>query len=163
MARLCSICSHSSREEIDRLLVEGSTPNTKIATIFAVSEASIRRHKREHLPQELAKAQEASEVVQADSLFEQAKKLEEKAWSLLCRAENEGDLRAAFQGIRACKDSLELFARVSGQLQPEKLLVQIEPAINAIVIILREELDDPDTIQRVSQRLLNEAGGDVDV
>jgi len=64
MPQPCTICTHTSRPEIDRLIVSGE-PNQRVATKFGVTESAIRRHRASHLPQALAKAQAAKEVARA--------------------------------------------------------------------------------------------------
>ncbi|WP_157833915.1 hypothetical protein [Candidatus Methanoperedens nitratireducens] len=76
------------------------------------------RHK-DHLPVELTKAQAAQEVAQADTLLDQVKQLQRKAWELLGKAEAAGDLRTALQGVREAKGCLELLAKLQGELQQE--------------------------------------------
>jgi len=65
----CKLCSHPDRAEIDRVLAEGRMSNRALATKCDVSEATIRRHKANHLPALLAKAEEAKEVARADDLL----------------------------------------------------------------------------------------------
>lgn len=48
MSRSCSICTHSERLEIDRLLLRGDSI-AGIARNFAVSEDSLARHRDKHL------------------------------------------------------------------------------------------------------------------
>ncbi len=76
MARPCSVCRHPERAAIDAALVAGE-PYRRVASRFETSEASIRRHKG-HLSQHLARAHEAKEVAQADSLLDQLKALPRK-------------------------------------------------------------------------------------
>ena len=77
MSRKCSVCTHAKRGEIDNALVRGDS-NRRIATQYRLTESSLRRHKAGHLPQSLAKAQEAEEVANADDLFGQLRELQ--AW-----------------------------------------------------------------------------------
>jgi hypothetical protein len=48
MARPCSVCSHTSRAEIDREL-GGLRPVADVARMFEIGESSLRRHARNHL------------------------------------------------------------------------------------------------------------------
>ena len=68
MGQRCSICRHPHREEIDRALIAGE-PRRRIAARYAVSETSLRRHAKNHLPEKLARAQEVQDVVSADKLL----------------------------------------------------------------------------------------------
>ena len=67
MPRTCSICTHLQRGEIDEALVAGMSYRS-ITERFSVSAGAIARHKQEHLPGHLAKAQEAAELARADNL-----------------------------------------------------------------------------------------------
>lgn len=160
MARPCSICNHVSREEIDKALIEGKSLSGIVSLYPDITKSALHRHKENHLPQTLLMAREAKEIAHADNLLSQAQSLQDKALSLLKQAEAAGELRTALTGVREARACLELLGKVSGQLPPEKILVQLEPTINQIVFILRQEIRDPETLQRISQRLLQEAGSE---
>jgi hypothetical protein len=158
MARPCSICSHLNREEIDRALIEGKSLSEIVSLFPAITKSALHRHKESHLPQMLAQAKEAREVAQGDTLLSQVRSLQNKALSILKRAEEAGELRTALQGVREARACLELLGKTSGQLPPEKILIQFEPIVTQIVLILRQEVRDPETLKRISDRLLIEAG-----
>jgi hypothetical protein len=111
MARVCTVCSSPVREAIDRALVAGE-PNRRLAADYGLSEASIRRHKAEHLPDALVKAQAALEVLAADDLLSKAQALGARALKILECAEKTGDLRTALHAIRESRGCLELQARM---------------------------------------------------
>lgn len=69
MAMNCTVCAHEKRREIDRLLTAGQGSNRRIATQYSVTEAAIRRHKAEHLPETLVRAEEAKEEAHAADLM----------------------------------------------------------------------------------------------
>lgn len=115
MPRACSICSHAEREAIDRALTE-STPNRRIAAQFGVTEQALRRHKAGHLPAALVNATKAHEAARADTLLDQVRHLQKKALGILAKAEAAGDLRAATAAIREARGSLELLAKLVGEL-----------------------------------------------
>lgn len=48
MGRICHICAHPNREEIDRELAAGGSP-TRIARRYRASKDSMRRHATNHL------------------------------------------------------------------------------------------------------------------
>jgi hypothetical protein len=58
MPRVCKICVHADREAIDRALVAGAAIRG-LSALYRVSEDSIARHKATHIPEALAKSQEA--------------------------------------------------------------------------------------------------------
>src|SRR5215207_4306115 len=90
--RRCSICQHERLEEINQALVR-STALAEIAALFRVSDDALSRHKTNHLPATLIKAQEAQEVAQADDLLEEVRSLQARALVILDRAEGVGVLR----------------------------------------------------------------------
>lgn len=118
MARKCVVCEHEKINEINEALLAGETYRN-IAKRFSVSISSLSRHKNQHIPKAMTKAQEAQEVAQADNLLEQVQNLQAKALSILAKAEAAGDLRTALQGIREARSCLELLAKLQGELQQE--------------------------------------------
>jgi hypothetical protein len=70
MPRTCAICQHPSRADIDKVLAAG-TSYRNIAKQHNVSPQAMFRHKDEHIPATLAKAEAAKEVARADTLLEQ--------------------------------------------------------------------------------------------
>ena len=140
MAQVCKVCSHPRVDEINRLLIE--TRNiSELSRRFGVPWDSLKRHRELHLPVRLAKAKEASEVAQAGTLLEQVQSLQQKALSILNKAEAAGQLNVALAGIREARSCLELLAK-------------LDINISDIIEILGQEVKDPDTLERISQRLL---------
>jgi len=115
MPRTCTACSHPQRPEIDRALVEGATYRT-IADRFGLSETALKRHKSDHLPGHVAKAQEAKQVADADDLLHQLKALRNRAIGILQKAETAGDYRTALAGIREARGCIETLMEVEGEL-----------------------------------------------
>ena len=121
MPRSCSVCEHPKRETIDRALV-GSASNRSVASLYDVSEAAVRRHKANHLPAKLVMAVKAAEVVEADTLLDQVKGLQSRAYGILDRAEEAGELRTALSAIREARGNLELLAKLLGELDERPVL-----------------------------------------
>lgn len=117
MPRKCTICEHEQVEAINQELIRGMSYR-KISQKFSLSYDALYRH-REHIPAEIAKAQQIDEAARADSLFFQVKELQAKAWELLNKAEAAGELKTALIGVREAKGCLELLAKVQGELDQE--------------------------------------------
>jgi hypothetical protein len=115
MPRTCTVCEHPRREEIDRALVAGDA-NTKLSSVFAVSEQALRRHKGSHLPAKLVMAQAAEEEAEADKLLGQVRDLQRRVLDILDKAEEAGELRTALSAIREARGNLELLAKLLGEL-----------------------------------------------
>jgi hypothetical protein len=113
--RSCTVCEHPKREEIDKALVAGDA-NTKLSSVFAVSEQALRRHKGSHLPAKLVMAEAAAEVAEADSLLGQVRALQRRVLDILDKAEEAGELRTALSAIREARGNLELLAKLLGEL-----------------------------------------------
>jgi hypothetical protein len=125
MPRGCTLCEHPEKDAIDRALV-GSASNRSVASLYDVSEAAVRRHKANHLPAKLIMAEKAAEVVEADNLLDQVKGLQSRAYGILDRAEETGELRTALSAIREARGNLELLAKLLGELDER-------PVVNVLV------------------------------
>src|SRR5262245_50698377 len=98
MPRTCTVCTHPDREAIDEGLVAGE-PNRRIAARHGVTEQAVRRHKAEHLPASLTRAQEAADVAHAGDLLAQVRDLQSRTLRILAAAEAAGELRTALGAI----------------------------------------------------------------
>jgi hypothetical protein len=110
------VCAHPKREEIDRALVEGVSAAEISGRYRTVGERAVRRHRSNHLPAKLVMAQAAEEVAAADTLLDQVKSLQGRAYAILDRAEEAGELRTALSAIREARGNLELLAKLLGDL-----------------------------------------------
>lgn len=126
MPRVCTICTHKSRAEIDQALV-ARRPFRAIARQYGVSKDALIRHHDDHLPASLVKAQAASEAAQADALLAQVVDLRDKALGILSKAEVADDLRAAVSAIREARGCVELLGKLAGQLNEA-------PVVNLILM-----------------------------
>jgi len=151
--RTCTICNHEQRPEIDRALLS-EEPYRSIAKRYGASASAVLRH-REHLPVHLAKAKDAEEITQADTLLEQVRNLQTRALNILDRADEAGDLRTALGAIREARSNLELLAKLLGELQQEGTInVTVSPewlTLRATVITALTPY--PDAAQAVSRAL----------
>lgn len=114
MPRVCTVCGHPRRPDIDRALVDG-VPYRVIAKRYEASPAAVQRHK-DHVPATLARARDAADVADADNLLGQLQELRAKALELLDKAERAGDYRTALAGVREARGCVETLLEVSGEL-----------------------------------------------
>ncbi len=126
MPRACTVCTHPERKAIDEALVAGESTGTLAGRYRTIDERALRRHRANHLPATLAKAEEAKEVSRADDLLKQVRALQAKTLNLLLKAESAGDLRTALQGVREARGNVELLAKLSGELDER-------PVVNVLV------------------------------
>jgi hypothetical protein len=125
MTRTCTVCAHQDRHAIEKALV-GGTPNRRIATQYALSEAAVRRHAAEHLPVALVKAQDAVEVRQALNVLEQLRTINGAALTVLRDARTARDGELALKAIDRIHKQIELQAKLLGELDER-------PVVNVLV------------------------------
>lgn len=122
MGRRCSVCDHPDSLEINEAIVgvgeQGKLSNRAITRQYGLSKDAVRRH-AEHIPELLLKASEAMEIAEADALLDQIRQLQQRALSILDKAEEAEDLRTALAAISQARANLELLARLGGQLAQE--------------------------------------------
>jgi hypothetical protein len=77
-----------------------------ISRTFRVSEDSLCRHKA-HVAGAIVKAAERREERLGDSLLDEIRRMNRKAWELLGKAESEGDYRGAIVALREARECIE--------------------------------------------------------
>jgi hypothetical protein len=122
MPRVCSICVHPKRKEIDRALTERSASNRRIAAQYGVNESAIRGHKTNHLRVRMLKAvekREDADIRTAIDVVAQLRAINGAALTVLkdARDANDGDL--ALKAIDRIQRQIELQAKLIGELQQE--------------------------------------------
>jgi hypothetical protein len=113
--RVCTICSHESRDAIEDAFIAG-LPKRRIATRYGVGEKAVRHHIREHLPPLLALARDAEQASRADSLLDRIEALQSRTLAILEATEETHDHRVALSAIREARSNLELIGEVTREL-----------------------------------------------
>jgi transposase-like protein len=139
MPQVCKVCTHEDRPEIERAIVERTGTLTVIASRYDVSDASLRRHRDNHLPQIRARAEareadavdavaEAaeSERVRLDDLLLRVRRLADEAEKILRETDNP---TTALRANREARESLKLLAQMVGELQDG---VQVNVLVNPV-------------------------------
>jgi hypothetical protein len=125
LPRPCSVCSHRYVALIDDALVK-SVPYRRIATEFEASEEALRRHKREHLPELIAKAHEAEEATRADDLLGELRAIRDSILRLAEKAEESEDYRTALAGHTSRFKYVELLGEV-------REIIDRRPQVNILI------------------------------
>lgn len=115
MPRTCTVCKHEKRAEIDAALVN-SESYRNVSNQYGLSFASVQRHKAKHLPGELVKAQDAQDVLNADSLLTDVQALKKTAGEVMQEARTAEDYRGAVAAINAQGRLIELMLEAIGKL-----------------------------------------------
>jgi DNA-binding transcriptional ArsR family regulator len=160
MPRVCTICAHPNRAEIDRALVAGEAFRN-IAERFGTSATALTRHKKDHVPGHVAKAQAAAQVADADDLLVQLKALRNRAISILQKAEKSGDYRTALAGIREARGCIETLLEVEGELERRGVVnVIVAPEwVGIRTVMLTTLADHPEARLAVASALQSLEGG----
>jgi hypothetical protein len=114
--QICTICTHDDRKAIDRALVRGESMRGIVARYGTVGRMSLQRHRKEHLPELLAKGYEAERMAEADELLTEVRGLQVRTLLMLQEAEKAGDLRTALAAVREARHNIALLAEIRGEL-----------------------------------------------
>lgn len=87
-----------------------------IAGRFNLSKSAVDRHKADHLPQTMIKAQEVEDVRQAIDVVKQLKAINGVCLSILKAAHAEKDHETTFKAVDRVHRQIELQARLLGEL-----------------------------------------------
>jgi len=105
MSRPCSICAHTERLEIDRLLLQG-TSYRDIAGRFGLSKTAISRHKESHIGTDLRDVREVMVAAREEALSQI--KAEEVETLETVKAEIITETRASVASrLALCKDHFD--------------------------------------------------------
>jgi len=121
MARACTICTHASREAIDRALLD-LAPNRRVATRYGVTEQAVRRHRASHLKDRMIQAAERREdadIRTAIDVIAQLRAINAATIAVLRGARRAKDGELALKAIDRIQRQIELQAKLIGELQPE--------------------------------------------
>lgn len=78
MSRRCSVCQHPDIADINAQLVEGGRSIRGIARKYAISEDSLSRHKKRHLPAAVVQAAQEETTEKGRDLLDRIRSAEEK-------------------------------------------------------------------------------------
>ena len=128
MPRKCSICCHPQRDEIDKRLARRDSIAGISRDIAGISEDALARHKESHLPEALAKAQEAKEESRADNLLDELQMARQRTYDLLDKAEEAASVKvygAPVAYLREIREQIKLLAELEGRLaaQPQITII----------------------------------------
>lgn len=118
MTRVCTICSHAAREEIDSALVR-RTPYRAIALRYSVSKDALSRHLNDHLADYVQQALSEYGVGKGVKVLDKLTATLARLDSFLDEAEGNHDAREFVMVAGELRKELELLAKLQGDLQQE--------------------------------------------
>jgi hypothetical protein len=114
LGRVCTICSHEERYEIEELLATRQRTYRAIALQYGVSKDAVTRHvSGGHIGSLLTLAADAERAARADTLLDRIEALQSQTLAILDAPE---DQRTALSAIREARRNLELIGEVTKEL-----------------------------------------------
>ncbi len=123
MGRLCSVCIHRRRREIDAALIEHAVSYRSIALGFGLTEFAVKRHERAHLRERL----EEAKMLDAQALAARMAELDGYVDRVLTRGEAAADDRVVLLGVAEARRNADSLMRLivlrSAEQQQERRTV----------------------------------------
>ncbi len=163
MPRVCSVCTHPERAEIDRALIAGSGSNRRIAAQYALNESAIRAHKANHLKVRLLKAADREAEADLRTVIDvraQLKAINGAALTVLKEAREARDGDLALKAIDRIQKQIELQAKLIGELHDGNTInVTLSPQwIEIRAVVIGALQDHPEARTAVAAALLEVQG-----
>ena len=156
MGRTCAVCGHKDLDEINRLLLSG-TSFRDIAGQFDLSKTALARHKASHIHELLSKSSDLKaevESTQGNQTLAEVRELKVRALEILEEAQGAGDLKTALLGIREARSCLELCMKAEGQIKDTQINILVNPQwIELRTLIVRALAPYPEAKQAVVDAL----------
>jgi len=162
MPRVCTICSHGSRHDIDSILVDRSKPYRDIARRYDVSKDAISRHVSSgHISELVTLAADAERGARADTLLDRIEALQSRTLVILEATDETHDHRVALSAIREARRNLELIGEVTKELdRTPSLNVHLNPEWIELRSVIVQALEPhPDARQSVVRAIAGVGNG----
>jgi hypothetical protein len=141
-------------------------PKTRIATNNGVTEQSLRRHLKEHLPELLAMAREAEQTQRGMGILDRIEDLQRRTLAILEATEGTEKKGVALAAIREARANLELIGEVTKELDRKPTLnLHLNPEFiqvrTAIVQAVEPYPEARDALSRAMLQLESEASNGI--
>ena len=155
MGRVCTICSHAQRYEIEELLATRQSTYRGIARKYGVSEDAVSRHvKAGHVSQLLALAADAERAAQADTLLDRMEALQSQTLAILDAPE---DQRTALAAVAQARRNLELVGELTKELDRGSINLELSVEWQEVKAVLVNTLASYPEAQQAVFNALGEA------
>lgn len=139
MPRVCTVCHHPERDEIDAAIIAG-TVNREIACKFGVGRMAIERHAASHISQQIRQSQEAQEEARGLDVVGQLKDINDITLDILKEARDMKDNDTSLKAIDRVTKQLELQAKILGDIGGTQVNIYVTPEWQSIRSILLQSL-----------------------
>jgi len=144
MPRACTVCQSPAVEAINRELA-AHTAIPALAAKYRVSSDALLRHRANHFPAVVAKAQEITDVREALDVLGQLKAINGAALTVLGEAHRSSNGELALKAIDRIQRQIELQAKLLGELdeRPQINLVVSPEWLTLRLVIVQALMDHP--------------------
>ncbi len=115
MSRVCTICHHPQRKEIEEAITDGISYRV-ISRQFGVGHDAVQRHVAGHIKEAIKQSQEAKQEAQALNVVEQLQTINTVTMDILREARDEKKNGMALFAIDRVQKQLELQAKLLGDI-----------------------------------------------
>ena len=126
MPRLCSVCAHPARTQIDEDLLAHQASYRVIAHRYALHWDALQRHEHAHLGQSFRQSQEAQALMQTERLISRLMDLEAAVDRVLARSEQLGDDRLALLAVKEARANVDVLVRIGVMADLERRVALLE-------------------------------------
>jgi len=136
--RPCSICTHAYHDKIDDAILAGAS-KTELATKYKVTWQSLMRHEKDHMltprqykepersPIRRAARRDSADPQNSVDIALELENLCLEAFDILEAAKAEGKAGMALDAIARATKTLEVLARVVGELKDVRINITVQP------------------------------------
>ncbi len=165
MGMPCVSCTHSNRAGIDSALVAGRTLDS-VAKEFGLNVKAVGRHRRAHLSPALVAVSAEARLNAGRTTLHRVEDLAARVERVMAKAEAEGREHTFLQSARELRASVELLAKLTGELKPEGAVTvfnvtQDESWVRIRSAILVALAPYPDARLAVAEAVRDAQGGEV--
>jgi hypothetical protein len=121
MARVCLICSQTSRLTYERQYLQG-IPISRIASALGVSDDCVRNHMSNHLSRQLSTAMAKKDLDNNTDMLSEIDQIIKDAKTIFKRNFDKGADLTALKALDSQRATLELLCKISAYLHQTKLL-----------------------------------------
>jgi hypothetical protein len=141
---------------VDTALVRGEGAFRTIADRFGLSATALKRHKAEHLPTTMVKAQESEDVAHAIDVVKQLKSINGATLQILNEARQTGNSELALKAVDRVQRQVELQAKLLGELddRPQVNVLLAPEWLTVRTTLLAALAPYPEARAAVAQQLL---------
>lgn len=119
MPRVCTICNHPKRAEIERAVAARIGSIRSIADTFDISRPALIRHLKDHLSEKVARAAAEKTVQEAENLIETIHDMRKRSRDIYTLSMSAKKTRDALMAIREERETVKLLAQIQGEVSDQ--------------------------------------------